>query len=152
MEETIIIARHNMQSLIGNTLNNSLWTGYGLAPRIRDPFIWGPCAVGLCFCAIQYLLCAIFPRSTESEKVAKRFSITSLLVPESELGVAVVRPSSTLGKDPATSEALKIIREEYESGALSLSDVESQFSGTIEEEEEEGSEYMTSFGNFSYLY
>ncbi len=141
----------HMQSLVGNTLNNSLWTGYGLAPSIRDVKIWGPCAAGLVFCAIQFFLCAIFPRSTESEKVAKRFSISSLLLPSAEFsGNQEVRPSSTLGRDIGISEAMEKIREYEESSQLSLNDLES-FSGNDEDQEGE-MDYMSSFGLKSYLY
>ena len=141
----------HLQSLIGNTLNNALWTGYGLAPTIMDYKIWGPCAAGLVFCAIQFFLCAVFPRSTESEKVAKRFSITSLLVPSTEFHVQpTVRPSSTLGRDNI-SDALNVIREYEDSSVLSLNDLESN-TGIEEEDDMQPDEYLSSFGRKSYLY
>ncbi len=68
------------QSLVASTLNSALSFSYGIAPQVADPFIWGPRALELFFAAMQFTLCAIFPRTKESEDKAKRFSISSLLV------------------------------------------------------------------------
>ena len=83
--------------------------------------------------------------------MAKRFSITSLLVPSSEFYVQqTVRPSSTLGRDNI-SDALNVIREYEESSVLSLNDLESN-TGIDEEDDVQPDEYLSSFGCKSYLY
>ena len=157
----------HMQSLIGNFLNCLLWTGYGLAPQVMDPFIWAPCALGCIFCAIQFFLCAIFPRSSAAEKEAKRFSITSMLEPSTEFFVSrgkrfsltsMLEPStefsSTLTGGPDISETVRDISED-KSEEMDLADLERNQNTEEEQENTNGfgeSQYMTSFGHYSYLF
>ena len=72
----------HFQSLIANTLNSTLWAAYGIG--ITDPFVYAPCVLGLAFAVLQFILCAIFPRTKFEEE--KRFSITSMLMSHGALG------------------------------------------------------------------
>lgn len=65
-----VITTRNSASILtqmtaAQVLDTTLWSAYGLA--IKDKFVWGPCAVGLCFGLIQLVLKILFP--------SKRFSI-----------------------------------------------------------------------------
>lgn len=116
-------------TLVGTTLNSSLWFSYGIAPQVADPFIWGPVALGLVFSAIQFTLCAIFPRTKKSQISTKTFSITSLLVRKSQLGL-----------DNSIMSGL----HEESMTHMSVCDSSS--------DEEETQEYMTLHGRFSFMF
>jgi hypothetical protein len=38
-----------LPSMVTNIGNSGLWFAYGVAPQINDPFIYGPCGLGLVF-------------------------------------------------------------------------------------------------------
>ncbi len=130
----------HFQSLVANTLNSGLWLAYGIAPQISDPFIWGPCALGLVFAVIQFVCCAIFPRTKISDDEVMRFSITSMLVSQSQLGY---RRSSIDEKSiQHTAEMMDSVNEE------AVGDLEAN----NKPEEQIVEEYMTSYGHYSYLF
>jgi len=133
----------HFQSLIANTLNSSLWFAYGIAPQVADPFIWGPCALGLLFAAIQFVCCAVFPRTKQSEEEIKRFSITSMLVSQSAIGY---RRSSV---DQKSIEETSKTMGSVSFGKQSC-DVEENKAPEAEEAVIE--EYMTSYGHYSYMF
>ncbi len=124
-------------SLVATTLNSSLWFAYGIAPQVADPFIWGPVALGLVFSAIQFTLCAVFPRTKKSQTSAKAFSITSLLVRKSDLGFENSITSSFYDVESTVQN-------------MSVSDTNS--SDEVEGLGLQTQEYMTSHGRFSLMF
>lgn len=133
----------HFQSLVASTLNSGLWFAYGIAPQIADPFIWGPCALGLLFSAIQFVCCVIFPRTKQSEAEIKRFSITSMLVSPSALGY---RRSSI------DQKAIEDTSKTIGSVSVGKETCDLEENNAPETEEEIMADYMTSYGHYSHFY
>lgn len=66
-------------SMITNIMNSGFWFAYGIAPQINDPFIYGPCGVGLVFGFVQIVLGVVFPRTNTTGAKEERFSISTFL-------------------------------------------------------------------------
>lgn len=81
---TSVIKTKNSDSLhfptmLTNTLCNTLWFAYGIAPQINDPFIYATCVLGLLFGAIQFFLFMVFPKHGGEVNKQGRVSISALV-------------------------------------------------------------------------
>jgi len=118
----------HFQSLVANTLSSTLWAAYGIG--ITDPFVWAPSVLGLAFAVLQFILCAIFPRTKLSDGEEKRVSITSMLMSHRALG--------------AVREAVV--------GDIAETDPEKNTKMNSILDEPIAEEYMTSNGHYSFMF